>query len=318
MDIRPINPQSLDELASVLELFRVVYRTDLSAAAYRWRFLDNPFGAPLVTLLWDGATLVGHYAASPMRAWVGGEIAAAQSMTTMTHPSYRNRGVFTALAEDLYARMEQQGIELIWGFPNTQSHYGFVNKLGWRDIALVFTMTRLVTGADRAGAGAIEELAGVPGGVTALFERSQDGCALAAMRDERYLRWRYVENPLAKYVFLTLPGGASDVLVVAKEYVPAPNTRALEIVDYLHARAPERFGALLHDVLGWAYDHGYAMVRTWMSLADPAFGQLEKLGFVPKEPLAYFGGRTFGGFAMPESAWSAAGFSLRMGDSDNY
>src|SRR5579871_1386552 len=114
MELRALDPHSDAELDAVLALFRLVYRTEMSRAMYRWRFLDNPFGPPLVSLLWDRETLAGHYAASPIRGWFGAPIAAAQSMTTMTHPSLRNRGVFTQLASDLYRRMEHElGVQMI-------------------------------------------------------------------------------------------------------------------------------------------------------------------------------------------------------------
>jgi hypothetical protein len=316
MEIRPLDPLSPHELAKVLELVNIVYRREMSERFYRWRFLDNPFGPPLVTLLWDGATLAGHYAASPMRSWWQREIASAQSMTTMTHPDYRNRGVFTSLAKDLYERMAALGFQMIWGFPNTQSHYGFNAKLGWRDVAVTFTMTRVLGDSDEAGA--VTELSRPAAGADQLWARSDDGRVYPSIRDARYLTWRYVENPSIAYRYLTLPGSERDLLFVVKEYSTSPTTRALEVVDYLYAGAPARFGELMRNVLGWARELGFASVRAWMSTSDAAFGELEKLNFVPREPLTYFGGRTFAPLAIPDARWNDAGFHITMGDSDNY
>jgi GNAT superfamily N-acetyltransferase len=313
MDARPLDPTSERELSSVLDLFQLVYGFELPRAVYRWRFLDNPFGAPLVTLLWNGQTLAGHYAASPMRSWWRGEVQSAQSMTTMTHPAYRNRGVFTSLAEDLYARMTALGYQMIWGLPNTQSHYGFTTKLGWRDIAVMFTMTR-VLGEQDGKTDALDELVELPSGVDDLFARSDDGRLYPSARDASYMRWRYVGNPTVRYRFFA----GDDVLLVAKDYTTSPTTRSLELVDYLYARAAKRFGALVRATCAWAQARGYTTVRTWMATTDAAFGELEKLGFAPREPLAYFGGRTLGGFVIPDAHWSHAGFGITMGDSDNY
>jgi len=315
MDARPINSQSEVELAAVLELVKTVYRFEMPPEVYRWRFLANPFGDPLVTLLWDDEVLVGHYAASPMVSWLGGPLQSAQSMTTMTHADYRNRGVFTELARDLYARMRARGVTWVWGFPNTQSHYGFRTKLGWRDVALLFTMTRTLVLDDAGDAALIEQFA-APEFSSRLFERSDDGRLFPSRRDHQYLSWRYTQNPTNRYSFL-YPPGSSDVLFVVKEYV-TNGQRALELVDYLHGRNPEIFGSLLREVIRWARSRGYAMVRTWMAVNDPAFVQLEKLGFVPREPLAYFGGRTFGEFPLGEASWSHDHVAITMGDSDNY
>lgn len=310
-----MNAESAEELDGVLSLIRLVYRVEISPAFYRWRFLDNPFGQPLVTLLWDGDQLVGHYAAAPTIAWFGQDVPAAQSMTTMTHPDYRNRGVFTKLAADLYRRMESMGIRMVWGLPNTQSHYGFVTKLGWRDVALLFTMTRAVTDHDQSGE--LEELTVLPAGLTSLWQRSDNGRVFASRRDERYFRWRYVDNPMIRYRYVSLPGGNGDMFAVTKDYVTT-SARYLEVVDYLYGDQPRRFGELLRGLLRWARERDYTAVRTWISMADPAFPELEKLGFVPKEPLAYFGARTFGDFSIPDMKWNHTGFYLTMGDSDNY
>ncbi|WP_428330840.1 GNAT family N-acetyltransferase [Mucilaginibacter sp.] len=59
-------------------------------------------------------------------------ILSAQSADTMTHPDYRNQGLFVELALHTYQLCRECGIELIFGFPNQNSLPGFVNKLGWK------------------------------------------------------------------------------------------------------------------------------------------------------------------------------------------
>jgi hypothetical protein len=60
------------------------------------------------------------------------ELLAAQSADTMTHPQYRNRGLFTELALLTYTLCETLGIQMLFGFPNQHSLHGFINKLGWK------------------------------------------------------------------------------------------------------------------------------------------------------------------------------------------
>jgi len=66
----------------------------------------------------------------------------------------------------------------------------------------------------------------------------------------------------------------------------------------------------------WACERDYSFVRTWVSLHDAAFSVIEKLGFVPREPLAYFGGRSLGTATIP--AWDLRDWCITMGNSDNY
>lgn len=58
------------------------------------------------------------------------KILAAQSADTMTHPTYRNKGLFVKLATHTFQLCIQLGIRLIFGFPNQHSYPGFI-KLGW-------------------------------------------------------------------------------------------------------------------------------------------------------------------------------------------
>jgi GNAT superfamily N-acetyltransferase len=76
---------------------------------------------------------IAFYGVIPTRVWYNGKtILAAQSADTMTHPDYRNMGLFTELANLTYALCEQEGVGLVFGFPNENSMPGFVNKLGWQ------------------------------------------------------------------------------------------------------------------------------------------------------------------------------------------
>lgn len=317
MDLRPIDPNSPTDLAAALDLFELVYGRRLSEAFYRWRFLENPFGTPLVTLLWDGPKLAGHYSASPSRSFQEAPFPSAQSMTTMTHPDYRNQGVFTKLAEDLFARMESSGREMIWGFPNTQSHYGFVQKLGWRDVGVLCTMTRVLGAAERHSSRA-REIDGPSTATTALFERGAGRRMFPNAHDQPFLRWRYVENPSTRYRFFTLPGSEDDAFAVTKEYSLADGRRSLEVVDFLHGGRTNALGDLMGGLLGVASDEGYELVRTWCAQGDVGFPALERLGFVPREPLVYFGARVFGRRSLPEGHLAPSDWGIAMGDSDNY
>jgi len=318
METRPLDESSPGELATVLALFRTVYGWELSEEFYRWRFLRNPFGPPMVSLLWDGATLAGHYSVCPMRSRVGDRIVrSAQSMTTMTHPNYRNRGVFVTLATDLYARMAtEMGVAMVWGFPNTQSHYGFVHRLGWRDIGVVVTLSRAVGG--RPGdAPRLAALEAPDDRVSRLFDKSVDGRIYPSCRDAEYLNWRYVENPTNRYTILML-GDRVDALAVVKPYEQAPGRTSLEVVEVMYGNEPEHVLPLFEGLLAFAEEEGHQYLRTWLALTDPAFPALERLGFAPKEPIFYFGGRTLGAFELPEDELRLENWAISMGDSYNY
>jgi GNAT superfamily N-acetyltransferase len=62
------------------------------------------------------------------------DVVATLSLDTMVHPDFRGQGMFTKLAEDLYGRIANDGMPIVYGFPNAQSHGGFVKYLKWVDL----------------------------------------------------------------------------------------------------------------------------------------------------------------------------------------
>lgn len=57
---------------------------------------------------------------------------AAQSADTMTHPKYRYKGLFVQLANLTFDLSADEGISIIFGFPNQNSLHGFLAKLKWQ------------------------------------------------------------------------------------------------------------------------------------------------------------------------------------------
>lgn len=80
----------------------------------------------------DGVA-AGYYGVIPCMLLYNGEtITAAQSADTMTHPGYRLKGMFVELSERSFALCRQEGINLLFGFPNQNSLHGAIHKLGWQ------------------------------------------------------------------------------------------------------------------------------------------------------------------------------------------
>ncbi len=59
-------------------------------------------------------------------------VLAAQSADTMTNPNYRFKGLFVELSNITFQLCRDEGLLLIFGFPNQNSYHGAVTKLGWQ------------------------------------------------------------------------------------------------------------------------------------------------------------------------------------------
>lgn len=76
---------------------------------------------------------IAYYGVMPCFMQYGGKVfLAAQSGDTMTHPGYRYKGLFVELANRTYDLCRENGIQLIYGFPNQNSRHGLIDKLGWQ------------------------------------------------------------------------------------------------------------------------------------------------------------------------------------------
>lgn len=117
---------------AIESLFKACFGNRLTSDVWEWAYLKNPNGSGIASLCYDGDTLVGHYAAIPVRLRNQTKVFRAfLSMTTMVAPEHRKDGWFTRLANDTYELAREVGIDFIVGFPNAMSTPGFRNKLNW-------------------------------------------------------------------------------------------------------------------------------------------------------------------------------------------
>ena len=282
LTFRPYRPG--DETA-ILALFSASFGKEMSEAYWRWRYLDNPVAGPMIELAWDGGHLAAHYAVSPVMLAVDGVLMrAALSMTTMTDPGYRGRGLFPLMAERLYGRLREAGYGLVFGFPNVQSHRIFARDLGWLDLAPVPVMSVVLDalrGPPDLGGSVREE----PGFGAWVEDIAVPPDGIGLMRSVDYLTWRFRAEPTHRYRLLV----ARDRARAAGYLVAKSFEDNLDIVDLYSEEAA--LPALIAHAASLATASGARRLTTWMPVYDPLFGGLERMGFQAGGPVTYMGGR---------------------------
>lgn len=283
VEIRPWRPG--DE-AAILGLFRAVFGREMSPAYWRWRFHDHPAGGPLVMLAWAGETLAAHYAASRATLAIEGEaVPAALSMTTMTHPGWRGRGLLEATARALYAALAAEGCAATLGFPNQMVHAARLTKLGWIDVCDVATMTADLTRPPVADPAVIAADA-----IDARFDRLATRLArdtpVGFARDAATLAWRIDANPAQRYTRLLLPeGGGIAGYALLKPF----GAEAMDLVE-LRAADAAATRALLAAAQARAAAAGARRLHCWRLPGEPDRALFERAGFAAGAPVTYFGG----------------------------
>jgi hypothetical protein len=123
----------LNNIADMDFLYKAVYKQERPAGFFRNKYDTTYTGAKNIGYLAYNQRHqpIAFYGVIPTVIWYNGKtILAAQSADTMTHPGYRNMRLFTALANLTYTLCKQEGIRLVFGFPNQNSLPGFI-KMGW-------------------------------------------------------------------------------------------------------------------------------------------------------------------------------------------
>jgi hypothetical protein len=76
---------------------------------------------------------IAFYGVIPcMIRYVDQLLLAAQSADTMTHPKYQFKGLFVQLANLTFDLCQEEGISVVFGFPNQNSLHGFLVRLKWQ------------------------------------------------------------------------------------------------------------------------------------------------------------------------------------------
>ncbi|EIJ44205.1 hypothetical protein BegalDRAFT_3387 [Beggiatoa alba B18LD] len=300
--------------AQILTLFEQTFGKPLSLAYWQWRFLQNPVYSPLIYLMWDDELLVGHYAASPCYLNLEGTpILSALSMTTMTHPQYNGRGIFTDLAQQFYSDMQQAGFSSIWGFPNRNSHYGFIKKLAWHNLNLLPTLTLATQGLKTTQASVlIQPISQFTAQHADTYRTFCQAFPVSVHKSSDFLTWRYLQNPSNHYTIFSCSDHEQTYFAVTKLYQTA-ETRAVDIVECIFPADESLLLALLNQIV--TFYHPITQINGWVSLQDALYLPLEKIGFIPTLPLTYLGVRAFGE-SYQSALYNAQHWRVSMGDSD--
>lgn len=196
-----------------------------TAAFFRWKHLENPFGRSLLLVAESDGKILGLRAFMRWRLRSGGRtFTAARAVDTATDPEARGRGVFTRLTSEALSLLAAD-TDLIFNTPNDQSLPGYL-KLQWTIVGAVpvrIAVRRPVAflrGARSAGDLAARPRRAQPDvaarsaaavmadgdvdGWARLVE--DDGAGLHTPRDGGYLPWRYGAASGLDYRAVTVDG----------------------------------------------------------------------------------------------------------------
>jgi hypothetical protein len=123
---------STHNITDLAKLFGSVYGHELPADFFPNKYNTAYTGAAYIGFIaYNKERMpISYYGAIPTLLWVDGRvILAAQFADAMTHPKYRDAGLFTQLAKKTCELCKTEGIKVAFGFPNQNSYPGLLSKL---------------------------------------------------------------------------------------------------------------------------------------------------------------------------------------------
>lgn len=238
-----VEPYRPGDEAHILDLFRREFGVDRSPEHWRWKFLENPYGGPFVSLAWHRGDrfLVGNQVLMPIPLHVdGARVLAGHSLDLVVHRDFRRQGVFEHTGRHAIEALHRAGGAALVAFPNASSYPGFVRTLGWRrileptlwtlrlglrrklerktrsapiarlgdGILRAWTRPRLRRALEvaRAETPGVRVTAGrePPVASDALWASEARAGGLSIWKDRSYLTWRYQRHPDHQFTFHAL------------------------------------------------------------------------------------------------------------------
>lgn len=222
--------QAGDEVR-ILDLFRSVFGVDRSLDHWRWKFQANPVTGCYARLAQTpSGALVGQYAGLPVQvSWGEQTRIFTQIIDVMVDRRFRlglkRPGLFAGLANAYITDYLVSGeVAVGYGFPTPEALRIGQRVAGYVPLHPVICLVRGLS--DHQGDPLpwnlrrfrVEPVDRFGGDVDRLWAQVRPSLGIAAVRDARYLNWRYADCPDVRYTLLTVhrrfTGGLAGIAVL--------------------------------------------------------------------------------------------------------
>jgi hypothetical protein len=246
----------------------------------------------------------------------------SQSLDTITDIDYRGKGLFIKLAKDVYRKAKNEGVALVYGFPNGNSIHGFKKKLGWEVLDPVpFLIKPLKSRYFTSKVKFLKYLPSItlsfssykeskqftivansifPETVNTIWKSFSKEIKVAVHRDKKYLDWRYLSKPFESYKIAHCYGNDNKylgyVVYTVKEKHGGKIAYIMELIYDLEV--PKSGEELLKYAINEIKKENADCILTWCMEHSPNVSAFSKEFFIkmPEKfrPIElHFGARSF-------------------------
>lgn len=305
MEIKFLTKQEFESIIpDFINLYQSCFNGYIDENILKHRFLNNPYEDLLMCVAFEEGKLIANYSVSPTRLSVGcNMIKSALSLNTMTHPDYSGRGLFVTLAEVLYAYIQEEGYELVYGFPNYLSNPTFYNQLSW---VTIYEHPTLELDLTNETFSRIKKLS-LKYSTDTLFNEHKD--FIEVYKSQKYINWRYLDNVEYKYFEIRLD---NENWCIYKFY-----NEIVNIVEF-HVNNSRALFSLILEIIMIAQNNGKNKLTIWSKINTEIHYFFEKMCFRNKYPVTYFAARILSNNLDKDMITDSRLWRVSMGDDNVY
>lgn len=219
MIIREANSGDISEIVKVLKLSLGEADLPLSEEIWNYKHVGNPFGESLVLIAIEDDKIIGVRAFMRWQWQLEDKILSCyRAVDTATHPEHQGKGVFKKLTLKAVDLAREKNGDFIFNTPNANSRPGYL-KMGWKSAGKIAVALQPAWGSFYNLGSSLPDVqwnyAVSDGEIENLClgwnERLQKRNKIYTPKSSRYLKWRYMENPLQNY----------EIMATSKTYLAA-------------------------------------------------------------------------------------------------
>jgi len=196
----------------IRKLFQLVMNKPFPPSVWKWKYRENPAGEPLVFVVEHEGRIVVHLCELPVRMMIDGrEHVVYQGVDAMTHPDYRDGGLFRrshhgSLAHVKTVHYGATRKKLVPMYEHTVEGISYITKVESREKPLVGKgikgrLNSIIKRQDvkhRAGSD-ISPISSFGKEFDGLWKQNLEKSRVMVVRDRRYLNWRFAQKPGSEY-----------------------------------------------------------------------------------------------------------------------
>lgn len=281
----------------LIELFQsVTPELEVDIQKWRWKYLENPLKENLILVYEDRKKIVGEEAIVPFKAYFKGKILKiGHSVDSMVLNEYRGKGIFKKLALKSLKEGKERGYSYFYGFPNKNSLPIYTKKLNWMSfgyirrwifplnlniLSLKFKIDfSILSPLFKIGKNLLKRDYGFErvynfNGVDVYLENLKKHYDIFLLRDEDFLKWRYLDHPYYKYDIFK---DDKNIFVLRIKDVDIKRGTIEEFIysDYLS------FSKILSFSIKYFIENNVDLIDIWVRKGDPLEKILFYKGFIP-------------------------------------